>query len=126
MGVIRRTKAVDAVLRVFEQTSNAISVVELVNGLSSDMNKTTVYRILERLQDDGQLHSFTGGEGLTWYAKCSNCSAGGHSDIHPHFQCNDCGKVECLEFEVSVPNLPDHQIDSTEFLMAGLCADCKD
>ena len=62
-------------LQVFEQTHHAISVVGLVERLHQAMNKTTVYRILGRLEDESILHSFTGKDGLRWYAKCIGCSS---------------------------------------------------
>lgn len=126
MGVKRKTESLKTVLHTFEQTEEAISVVELVKKLKDQMNKTTVYRILERLEQDGVLHSFTDSNGLKWYAKCtSGCTTHHHSDVHPHFQCTDCGKVECLDFEVPLPSLPNRKVQSSEFLLVGQCEDCS-
>ena len=124
MGIIRKTKSVKTLLHAFEQTNDAISVVELVKRLHQEMNKTTVYRILDRLEEDGVLHSFMDKDGLKWYAKCSDCSVGHHTDTHPHFQCSECGKVECLTFDVKIPSLPNHKVDSAVFLLVGLCGEC--
>ena len=124
MAIIRKTKSVKALLDAFEKTDNAISVVGLVKQLHQKMNKTTVYRILERLEDDGVLHSFMDKDGLKWYAKCSDCSVGHHTDTHPHFQCSDCGKIECLTFEVNIPKLRNYRIDSAELLLIGHCENC--
>ena len=125
MGIIRKTKSVKTVLGVLEQTDGATSVVKLVKQLQQEMNKTTVYRILERLEESGILHSFMDKDGLRWYATCSNCSAGHHADTHPHFQCVECGKIECLKFEVQVPSLPNHKVQTTDFLLTGQCEDCS-
>ncbi len=125
MGVIRKTKSVKTLLNVFEQNNDAISVVELVKKLHQEMNKTTVYRILERLEEDGILHSFMDKDGIKWYAQCSDCSVGHHSDSHPHFQCRECGKVECLTFDVTIPKIPNHKVDSAEFLFVGQCEKCS-
>ncbi len=126
MGIIRKTKSVKAVLETFEQSNNAISVVDLVKQFHQKMNKTTVYRILEKLEEDGLLHSFIGKDGLKWYSKCrAECTPESHSDTHPHFQCRDCGKVKCLNFEVPIPSLDNYQIDSAELLLIGQCEDCS-
>ena len=89
MGVIRKTKALSTVLSIFESKNEAKSVVSLIELVKGDMNKTTVYRILDRLEQDGIIHSFNGKDGLKWYAKCEGCSAHKHSDTHPHFQCTE-------------------------------------
>ena len=124
MGITRKTKSVKTLLKVFEQTNNAISVVELVERLRREMNKTTVYRILERLEDEGMLHSFTGKDGLKWYAECKECSPSRHLDSHPHFQCRDCGKTECININISIPSVSNYKIDSAELLLIGQCEDC--
>ena len=124
MGVVRKTKSVGTIIGIFKETENALSVVELVEKLKTQMNKTTVYRILERLENEGFVHSFTDGKGLTWYAKCQDCSKHQHHDIHPHFQCKQCGKVECLSTEIPLPSFPNHQVDNAEILLFGECEEC--
>ena len=111
MNISRQTQSSKLVWQVFEKNDNAYSVVELVQMHKHSMNKTTVYRILERFEKEGRLHTFLGRNGLKWYAKCHDCTSNKHSDIHPHFQCNECGKVECLSVSVQIPNIPKHQID---------------
>ncbi|MEM7374838.1 MAG: transcriptional repressor [Bacteroidota bacterium] len=111
-------------LETFEQTADGISSAELVKQLQPKMNKTTVYRILQRLEKSGTLHSFRGKDGLKWYAKHKKCSSGQELDTHPHFQCRDCGKVECLALDVSIPSISNYKIDSAELLLIGQCKDC--
>ncbi|MFP4846191.1 Fur family transcriptional regulator [Winogradskyella sp. PE311] len=124
MSVKRKTKAVSIIISIFESISDAISVVDLVDQLKTQMNKTTVYRILERLENEGTIHAFTGSNGLRWYAKCHECTAHYHNDIHPHFECKDCGKVECLEINITIPNVNDRNIMSANVLLSGQCVEC--
>jgi len=125
MGVIRKTKSVETLLNEFEKNSQAISVIELVKRLSSKVNKTTVYRVLDRLEDDGVLHSFLGTSGIKWYAKCKNgCTKSKHTDIHPHFQCLSCGKIDCLDVNVSMPELPQRRVITSQILIQGTCEAC--
>ncbi len=124
MGIVRKTKAVKILLRQFEQQDEAVSVVDLVEQLKGEMNKTTVYRILDRLESDGIVHSFNDKDGLKWYAKCTGCSTGHHTDAHPHFQCRDCGKIECIAVDITIPALQSHQIESAEVLLIGKCNQC--
>lgn len=125
MAIIRKTKSLKQVLQVFEEKTQAVSAVELFESLQSDMNKSTVYRLLDRLEDEGMIHSFLGGDGLKWYAKCSSCSHNHHYDVHPHFQCNQCGKMDCLDIVVEVPKIPNRKVESTHFLVFGTCEDCS-
>jgi Fur family ferric uptake transcriptional regulator len=88
------------------------------------MNKTTVYRILDRLEQDVIIRSFNGKTGLKWYAKCTRCSVSNHSDKHPHFQCTECDKVECLSVEIIIPTIKNHKVDSTNIFLMGQSEVC--
>lgn len=126
MGIVRKTKAVNTVLQLLEGKGKAKSVVYLIELVKDEMNKTTVYRILSRLEEDGIIHSFNGKDGLKWYAKCNEgCSAHNHTDKHPHFQCTKCNKVECLELEIDIPPIKNHKIDTTDILLMGQCEACS-
>mgnify|MGYP001596211739 FL=1 len=124
MGIVRKTKAVNTVLNIFEHNNEAKSVVNLIELVKGEMNKTTVYRILDRLEQDGTIHCFNGKDGLKRYAKCNGCSENHHYDLHPHFQCTNCDKVECLSLEVKIPTLKNHKVDTTDILLMGQCSDC--
>ena len=88
------------------------------------MNKTTVYRILERLEADGVLHSFSRSNNLTLYAKCNSCSLDHHHDVHPHFECKQCGKVECLDLDITIPVIKNRTVSETSIIISGQCEDC--
>lgn len=124
MAIQRQTTSVKAIWKHFESTLDAQSVVDLVKTFEDRMNKTTVYRILDRFEQEGKLHSFTGKDGLTWYAKCQECSSGHHIDLHPHFQCKECGRVDCLSVSIQVPQVENRTIDQAQVLLLGQCEKC--
>ena len=124
MGVIRKTKSVEAILNEFNNSTVAISAKNLIERLIGQFNKTTIYRVLDKLEEDGILHSFLGKNGLKWYAKCNNCSAHEHKDVHPHFQCIDCGKMDCLAVGVTIPAIPNRKVVVSQVLIQGVCEDC--
>ena len=124
MGIIRKTQAADVLLDEFNKDSNAISAINLVKRLSNKINKTTVYRLLDKLEDDGVLHYFLDSKGIKWFAKCMGCSKSEHSDVQPHFQCTDCGSVNCLEVKVTIPEIPNRKVINTHILVLGTCELC--
>ena len=124
MGIVRKTKSLELVLNEFQSLTAAISVIDLIKKLNSKLNKTTIYRILEKLEDDGIVHSFLGKNGIKWYAKCRNCSKSNHTDVHPHFECIDCGKIDCLTEEIKIPSIPNREVRSFQILFQGICESC--
>jgi Fur family ferric uptake transcriptional regulator len=124
MGIKRKTKSVDFILNEFQKDREAISATDLVHRLSSNFNKTTVYRVLEKLEQDGILHSFNGKRGMKLYAKCYGCNEDDHIDVHPHFECSACAQIECLDVEISIPTVADKKISKAAVLLQGLCSNC--
>ena len=124
MGIIRKTPSVKMLLNEFQDETAAISVIELIKRLDSKINKTTIYRVLEKLEDDGTLHAFLDKDGIKWYAKCKGCSKTKHLDIHPHFQCIDCGKIDCLPLELNIPKIPNRIVTASQILLQGKCETC--
>ena len=124
MGVFRKTKSIELILREFTDEKTAISVIELIKRLDSKLNKTTIYRVLEKLEEDGVLHCILGNNGAKWYAKCNCCSKSNHYSLHPHFECIDCGKIDCLEIKVQIPTISDRKIVSSQILFKGTCEGC--
>ena len=126
MGIIRKTQAVSLILDEFEKESNAISAIELIKRLNKKINKTTVYRLLDKLHDDGLLHYFLDFNGVKWFSKCKCCSKTKHQDVHPHFQCISCGNVDCLKISVSIPEITNRKIINSHILVLGQCDLCMD
>ena len=124
MGIIRKTQSLELLLKQFQKESEALSVVELIKRLEKALNKTTVYRLLDKLEDDGVLHSFLGFNGVKWYAKCKGCSKSTHTDLHPHFQCLSCGEAACLQMEIKLPKIPNRKVLFSQLLIQGICEGC--
>ncbi len=125
MGIIRKTKSVNVLLKLFEVSKNALSVVQLVESTKDQMNKTTVYRILDRLEKEGFVYSFLGKNGLKWYAKCGKCSSDYACEMHTNFQCNNCGIIECLPIHVEIPKVPNIDVNYAQIMLSGTCSKCS-
>ncbi len=74
-------------------------------------DRVTVYRTLNTLVDKGLAHKVDPGDrvfrfSLTDHARCEGEK---HVHEHPHFVCDSCGTVECMEgTEVVVKSAPAH------------------
>ena len=125
MSILRKTKSVRLILSAFNDNKDAISIVELINKFNKKMNKTTVYRVLERLEKSNILHSFVGKDGLKRYAKGKkNSNSKKISNTHPHFLCEDCGTSTCIPIDIIIPSIPNYTIKTSEHLLIGQCKNC--
>lgn len=124
MGIIRKTKHFQKVLDVLLKQENAVSANYLVSHFNDEINKSTIYRILNKLEDDGIVHSFVGVNGLKWYAKCLECKVKEHHDNHPHFQCEKCNEVQCINKTNNASKLIGSQFLVKSVLLTGICNRC--
>ena len=124
MGIIRKTKHFQKVLDQFSKQENAISANYLVSHFNDEMNKSTIYRILDKLEDDNRIHSFVGVHGLKWYAKCLDCTVKEHNDNHPHFQCEKCNEVQCISQTNNESKIIDAQFLVKSVFLTGICNRC--
>ena len=124
MGVLRKTKHLEHVLQAFRQSSDALSAGMLLDALANEINKSTVYRMLQKLEDDGVIHSFLTMDQIRFYALCKGCSSGRHVDTHAHFQCTSCKRVSCVSEEIVLPTPGRARITSAQVLLTGQCESC--
>ena len=125
MGILRKTRAVEILLNEFINKKNAISAKDLIQRHKSKINKTTIYRILEKLEDDGIIHSLLDKNGIKFYAKCKDCCREEHFCSHSHFQCLDCGKIDCLITHNQLPEIKNRKVIAAQTLIQGKCESCS-
>ena len=124
MGVLRKTKHLEQVLQAFRQSSDALSAGMLLDALANEINKSTVYRMLQKLEEDGVIHSFQTMDQIRFYALCKGCSSDRHVDSHAHFQCTSCKRVSCVSEEIVLPTPGRARITSAQVLLTGQCESC--
>ncbi|MBL7663261.1 transcriptional repressor [bacterium] len=121
----RNTKQKELVWMTIQKAKKPLSVPELLESLltiKSTVNKTTVYRILEQLVQEGKLSQFTSPDRVTHYELHS-----GHSGQHSHFVCESCGDVTCLpetkeRSKVDVPK--GFKVHFVQSIVLGTCRMC--
>lgn len=124
-----------AVLEMLARARAAMTAQEVVEALG-EADKVTVYRTLNALVEAGVAHKVDPGDrvfrfGLTPAAPSAK-EPGGHQ--HPHFVCDACGNVECLEdTEVIVQaragarpgtSKKNMRLSSQDVLLHGTCEGC--
>lgn len=105
--------------------SSAPEILERIS-LEKDINKVTVYRILDLLVERGVLNRLGLGEKSRRF-----CLRGAREDEHPHFHCTRCDSYICLN--VPDPPLDRHALDSlcldirhVDIRLEGICPACRD
>ena len=115
-----------AVLGILADSKGPVSFTQVLDLLGdSDWDQSTIYRNLVKLREAGLAAVVNRMDGIDRYA-LAGYSEDGHG--HPHFLCEDCGRVACLKEEVA-PTLPidgrwAESIRSAMVQLRGHCPDC--
>jgi Fur family ferric uptake transcriptional regulator len=99
-----------------------------LESVMSDIDRVTLYRILNAFEEKGIIHKVFDLNGTANYAMCSdNCGEDHHHDEHLHFNCTSCKNVYCLDEQdlhgVSLP--AGYKLDGFTLYATGLCPKCN-
>jgi Fur family ferric uptake transcriptional regulator len=121
---LRVTKIRVAILDALGEALQALPYGELQKKLSK-FDRTTLYRTLLVLIENGFIHKALEENGESYYALCSDCTSSLHNHNHVHFKCIDCSSVQCLHISKEIGlSIPDISIDSIEITAKGTCSAC--
>ncbi len=133
MKNIYKTKAREEIMTYLknhtEHRSTAREIYEAVCGDDVEMNRTTVYRNLERLCDAGELLKFKEPNQDAWYYQYP--SEHGHCDKHMHARCSECGKIFHLDepfakaFGDELLKICGLELDPSKTVIFGKCSECR-
>ena len=114
------------VLTVLLGAHEALTHHEIEHRLPAthDVDRVTLYRVLEWLTEQGIAHKLAGEDRIWHFSVTGHEHPGG--DGHAHFQCSDCGKVVCLDSaRVPAIHLPEgYRRTDVEVTVKGSCAAC--
>lgn len=124
---LKHTKQRVRVLEEIGAETAAVSQPELEKKLGKEIDRVTLYRILNAYEEKGILHRVMDMNGTANFAICrSSCSEGHHHDEHLHFNCTQCLKLFCLD--VSVPKIKTpkgFETNSLNLTAYGVCDKCN-
>ena len=93
---------------------------------TEDINRVTVYRILDLLVENGLVERLSGGGRSLVYG----LSPSENHPAHPHFHCKSCGALQCMQPDSISMDIDDIQrtfageIQSVEIRINGICRTC--
>ena len=116
------------VLEVIGNNSSPLSAQQIYETLkrTDNINRVTVYRILDLLVDKGLVERINGGGRSFVYGLAPS----EYHPAHPHFLCKSCGNLECLNPQSLNVDLQPMQrtfagvIEHVEVRVDGVCKNC--
>ena len=110
------TKPRQLVIDYFKKNKHPISVKKIYQSLENDLDKVTIYRILEVLEEVGIVFKEYGNEGATYYLS---------NKYHHHIVCNKCGHIECVPCNHIFKTIKNFSNIKHQLSLTGLCNKCN-
>lgn len=91
------------------------------------MEKSSIFRVLNLLEEQHLLHGIEDGRGLTRYEVCRSDDHDEDDDTHPHFYCTECRRVFCIH-STHIPAVPlpeGFEASTVNYMIKGLCPSCS-
>lgn len=125
MKTTRKTTAKIEILQLLEKADTALSHKDIQAELGNICNRVTIYRVLERLLEEGFIHRIINTDGVVKYARCHSCDNQSHQHNHLHFSCTQCQEVTCLQqIHPNYQLPPNYLVQEVHFLISGICPNC--
>ena len=121
----RNTPTKQAVLELLIESGKAMSQEAIEKKITKDINRATIYRVLNRFCEDEVLHKIVAEDGKQYFAICVNCDDKVLSGHHFHFRCVECESIECLPIAVEFAISEGYQVDNVNCVLSGTCKECN-
>ena len=124
-----RRKILEILKESKDKTVTAAQIGEKLRQMDSEVNITTIYRYLDRLEKDGTVIRYVSGQGSQ--AAYQYVEQGKGCCDHLHLKCVKCGRIYHLDCafmkEISEHIEKDHgfELQCRNSVLYGICKDCK-
>ena len=121
----RNTPSKEAVLDVLTKAGKAMSQDAIEEKIRIEVDRATIYRVLNRFCEDGLVHRIVAEDGKQYFAICMKCDKNSFTDNHFHFRCKNCETIECLPLPVHFSVPQGYNVESVNCVLTGTCKDCS-
>ena len=121
----RSTPAKEAVMAVLTNAGKAMSHDAIEKRVTIDVDRATIYRVLNRFCEDGLVHRIVAEDGKQYFAVCMQCEQKNAANHHFHFRCTRCQTIRCLQTPVHFSLPAGDVVESVNCVLTGLCQDCS-
>ena len=121
------TKQKDIILNKIKKKKCEFTVKEIYSDIDKKIGLTTIYRLIDKLVQEGKLHKYIGDDNITYYQYLEECT----EENHFYLKCDKCGLLihvdcDCIN-ELSQHIVKEHKFKPTKdkFIIHGICDKCS-
>lgn len=120
------TKQKEIILDVVRKKTKQFTIKDIYEVINEKVGLTTVYRLVDKLVDEGILNKEIGKDNITYYQYLEKCN----EDNHFYLKCDTCGKVIHIDCDC-INDLSNHifkhhmfKANKEKIIINGKCNNC--
>lgn len=123
---VRPTSNRILVLRELVRATRPVSLSDLEALLGFQMDKASIFRVLELFTERDVVHAIEDGSRSLKYELCQSENHHSIADQHVHFYCKRCRQIYCFEdVKVPVVDVPEgFHSHAINYMIKGICPKC--
>ncbi len=121
------TKQKEILLDLVKKHNREFNVKDICDEVGDSIGRTTIYRLVEKLVQDGVLKKILKNDNTTYYQYLEKCD----KENHFYLRCDNCGNMihvdcDCIE-ELSNHLFKEHNFitNKKNVVISGLCNNCR-
>lgn len=122
-----KTKQKELLLSIIKNQKREFTIKDIYNQVKDKTGLTTIYRLIDKLNNDGLLNKYIGKDNITYYQYLDKCS----HENHFFLKCTNCGNIIHIDCDC-ISELSNHIINEHHFIPShehiiinGICNNCK-
>ena len=123
-----KTRQKDIILIAIKKQKQVFTVKEIHQQLKDQVGLTTIYRLIDKLVEDGRLRKNVGTNNDAYYQYLEDCK----HDNHFYLKCSSCGKIIHVDCDC-INNLYSHifknhkfKLNKKNIIIDGICERCME
>ena len=120
------TKQKDKILNAIKHQKKDFTIKDIYNKVKNEVGLTTIYRLVDKLVEDGRLSRNIGKNNTTYYQYLEECN----NENHFFLKCEHCGKMVHIDCEC-IEKMTSHILEKHKFttnkehiIINGICNKC--
>lgn len=121
------TKQKELLISIIKNQKKEFTIKDIHNKVKYKTGLTTIYRLVDKLTEEGLLNKYIGKDNITYYQYLDKCN----HDNHFFLKCNECGNIIHIDCDC-ISELFNHIISEHNFkpsheniIIKGICNGCN-
>lgn len=120
------TKQKDVILNAIKHQRQEFTIKDIYSQVKDTTGLTTVYRLVDKLVQDGRLNKYISTENITYYQYLEECC----NDNHFFLKCENCGTMfhvdcDCIDkISNHIKNNHKFKLNKKNIIITGICDEC--